>query len=155
MKNIKKTPTAMVLKPGFGSSTLHLGQTEAEVKAILGKPESCTRKYEGQYFFNYPLRGLQVDFGVQGGVVTYIFYFRDGVRRNCQANVLIEGGIAPGDTKEKVLARMGEPNERGEPVTLHSGIRFGEWFHYDAGITFEFGDDGKVDMVTITAASDR
>jgi len=125
------------------------------VAAILGKPESRTRKYEGQYFYNYPLCGLEVDFGVQGGVVTYIFCFRDGVRGNRQANVTTEGGIAPGDTKERVLAVMGEPDERGEPVSLHSGIRFGEWFRYDAGINFQFGDDGRVDMVTITAASGR
>jgi len=142
--------TASILKPGFGSDALHIGQSEAEVIAVLGKPESRTRKYKGQYFYNYPLRGLEVDFGERGGSVKYIFYFRGGIRGNRQAEVVTDVGVAPGDVRDKVLQLLGPPDERGAPVTLHSGTRFGEWFRYRSGINFQFGDDGRVDMITIT-----
>lgn len=152
MSNRLKSPDTSVIKPGFGSNALHIGQTESEVIAFLGKPESRTRKYEGQYFYNYPNQGLEVDFGKRGGRVEYIFYFREGVRGNAQANVGTDCGIRLGDTKEHVLKAYGDPDEQGAPVVLNSGSRFGEWFRYRAGINFQFGADERVDMITVTSA---
>jgi hypothetical protein len=49
----------LVIEPGFDSEDLHIGQTEQEVVSVLGKPESVTRKYKGQYFYNYPIQGFK------------------------------------------------------------------------------------------------
>lgn len=141
-----------VIYPGVGSDDLHLGQIQAEVVATLGKPESTTRKYEGQFFYNYPDLGIEVDFAHRGGRVAYLFFFRQGVRGNRQADVITDRGIRPGDTREKVLNLLGDPEEKGAPTILNSGKHFGEWFSYHAGINLQFGSDGRVDMITITAA---
>ena len=140
-----------VIMPGYGSQTLHVGQAECEVVGALGKPESRTRKYKGQYFYNYPSRGLQVDFDQQNGErVANLFYFRDGVGGNRQANVTTDTGIRPGDTRKKVLKLLGDSDEKGSPEILSSGARFGDRFRYRTGINLEFDEDGRVNMITVT-----
>jgi hypothetical protein len=146
-----KSSNASLIKPGFGCDILHLGQSELDVMSALGRPETRTEKYKGQYFYNYPSRGIEVDFARKGGVIAYLFFFREGVRGNRQANVETEQGIGPGDTKEQVLRLLGEPDENGAPEVLNSGVRFGEWFSYRAGINLQFGEDGRVNMITITS----
>lgn len=139
------------MKPGHGSEVLHIGQSESEIIAVLGKPESRTRKYEGEYYYNYPSRGLEFDFGERGGRVRYIFCFREGVRGNRQAAVVTDLGLKPGDTRQRVLRLMGNPQQQGTPVVFRDGTRFGDWVRYANGINFQFGEDGRVDMITITA----
>lgn len=144
-----------VIKAGFGSDALHIGQAEADVVSVLGKPENKTWKYKGQYFYNYPKLGVEVDFGKRGGRVKYIFYFREGIRGNHQADVVTDVGIRLGDTKKDVLKLLGDPDEMGTPITLHSGTHFGEWFRYRGGINFQFGEDERVDMITVMSPRKR
>jgi|ERR1035438_514183 hypothetical protein len=144
-----------VVKPGFGSDALHVGQTESEVVAVLGKPESRTRKYKGEYYYNYPSKGLEVDFGKRGGLIKHIFCFRKGFRGNRQAGVVTDLGVKPGDTQENVLRLMGKPDAKGGPLTLRSGDCLAEWFRYNDGINFQFSEDGRVDMITITSPERR
>jgi len=138
-----------VIRPGFGSDDLHLGQTKHDVLTLLGKPEGTTRKYKGQYFLNYPAQGLQVDLGKANGRVKYLYFFRSGVRGNRAATIVTDRGIRLGDTQQAVLKRLGEPQEKGKGVVITPRIRLGDWFHYARGITFEFGDDGRIDMITL------
>lgn len=93
-----------------------------------------------------------MDFRKRGGKTKYIFYFGEGVgvRGNRQADVMTDVGIKPGDTRERVLKLHGDPHKKGAPVTLSDGTRLGEWFRYRSGINFQFGQDGRVDMITIT-----
>jgi hypothetical protein len=155
MKRHPNAPRIRTVKAGFGSQTLHIGQTEEQVQSVLGKPESRTRKYKGQYYYNYPGKGIEIDFGKPRGRAKHIFFFRKGVRGNRQARVLTDAGIRPGDTRERVLELLGDPGDRGNPVVLNSGIHFGEWFHYRSGINFQFGQDGRLDMITITSPDRR
>lgn len=90
MKRTSGSSKVFTIKPGFGSETLHVGQTEQDVKIVLGKPESRTRKYEGQYYYNYPSKGIEVDFGGRVSGIKFIFYFREGVRGNRQAKVVTD-----------------------------------------------------------------
>lgn len=144
------SPPSFVVEPGVGSKNLHIGQTEEEVLTVLGKPENVTRKYKGQYFYDYPSKGLEVDFGKSGGRVKYLYFFRSGVRGNQGANVVTTHGIRPGAPRRRVLELLGEPQERGAPVELNSGSRFGEWFSYASGLNVQFGEDKRVDMITVT-----
>ena len=141
--------TKLLIRPGFGAESLHLGQSKSGVLSTVGKPESITRKYRGQYFLNYPTQGLQVDLGRSTGSVRYLYFFRSGVRGNHAATVATDRGIRPGDTQQKVLKRLGKPQEKGSGVAITERLRLGDWFHYADGMTLEFGDDKRVDMITI------
>ena len=143
------------IRAGFGADTLHLGQTKEELVSSIGKPESITRKYRGQYFLNYPSQGVQVDLGNSRGRVKYLYFFRRGVRGNEAAKIVTDRGIRPGDTQKKVLRRLGEPQEKGRGVVITPKLRLGDWFHYHEGITFEFGGDECIDMITITSPERR
>ena len=140
------------MKPGFGSDVLHIGQTETEVMTVLGKPESRTKKHKGEFYYNYPKQGLELDFGSRGVAPEVHLCFRESVRGNRQAAVVTDVGLQPGDTRQRVLELMGNPEEGGAPRVPSSGIRFGEWFRYSAGINLQFGEDGCIDMITITSA---
>ena len=142
-----------VVRSGIGADSLHIGQTEQEVLTVLGSPESTTRKYEDQYYLNYPTQGLEIDLKEHGGRIKYLYFFRSGVRGNNGARVVTSKGIRPGDTRQRVLDLLGDPDEKGSPVDLNSGTHFGEWFRYANGINFQFGKDDRVDMITITEAS--
>jgi hypothetical protein len=139
------------MKPGFGSECLHLGQIETEVRELLGKPESITRKHKGQFFYNYPSLGLEVDFGKSGGEVAYLFFFREGFRGNRQGPMETVHGIRPGDSKDKVLQLLGTPSKERASVQLNMGGQLEAWFQYLIGINFQFGPDDSVDMITIVA----
>ncbi|HZQ17926.1 MAG TPA: hypothetical protein VFA90_04325 [Terriglobales bacterium] len=141
----------LMIRPGYGADNLHLGQTESEIVIALGQPESRTRKYKGEYYYNYPGLGFEFDFGQRGGLVRYIFCFREGFRRNRQARVVTDRGIKPGDSKEAVLKLMGRPDAQGKATTLHFGDRLAAWFRYNDGINFQFDDDGRIEMITIAA----
>lgn len=139
------------MTPSFGSDLLHLGQEEEEVRAQIGNPASITRRHKGQYFYNYPDIGLEVDFGTRGGRVSYLFFFRDGFRGNRPGPMETIQGIRPGDPTSKVLQLLGRPTKQGEPVKLDMGGQLEAWFHYGIGINFQFGSDDVVNMITITA----
>jgi hypothetical protein len=138
-----------IMKPGFGSECLHLGQSEEHVRKFVGTPESITRKYKGQYFYNYPGLGLEVDFGERGGDAAYLFFFRQGFRGNRQGSMKTVHGISPGDKREKVLKLLGPPTSEGESVALNMGGSLDAWFQYDIGINFQFGPDDVINMITI------
>jgi len=72
------------------------------VVAVLGKPESRTRKYKGEYYYNYPVRGWRWISENAGGLIKHIFCFRKGFRGNRQAGVVTDLGVKPGDTQENV-----------------------------------------------------
>jgi len=141
-----------IVKPGWGSSDLHLGQSEREVQLLLGVPESVTRKYKGQYFYNYPRHGLEVDFGKKGGQVEYLFFFREGFRENRQAPMETIHSIRPGDSRKKVMDLLGRPDSEGKAIQLNMGGKLAAWFLYNTGINLQFGEDDRIDMITITAA---
>jgi hypothetical protein len=139
------------MKPGFGSGWLHLGQFEREVLERLGKPESVTRKYKGQYFYNYPSLGLEVDFGIRGGSIACLYFFREGFRGNRQSPMETVYGIRPGDSRERVLESLGQPTSEGKAVTLNMGGTLEAWFRYDIGINFQFASDDAINMITLTS----
>lgn len=140
----------LVIEPGFGSDDLHIGQTEQEVLTVLGKPESVTRKYKGQYFYNYPSQGMEIDFGKRGGRTKFLYFFRSGVRGNQGAKVVTSHGIKPGDRQRRVLEVLGDPQKAGPATVLNSGTRLGEWFSYASGLNLQFGEDRRIDMITVT-----
>lgn len=139
----------LVVQPGYGSEQLHLGQNEREVRDLLGAPDSITRKFEGQYFYNYHPLGIQLDFGKRGGRVRYIYFFRGGVRNYRRAKMATSDALSVGDRRSKVLSRRGRPDQKGEAFVLNWGEFSGEWMTYDDGINFQFGRDHKVDMIAI------
>jgi hypothetical protein len=150
---MKNNMSPLVIRPGFGAKTLHLGLSQQEVRESLGKPSSVTRKYEGQYFFNYANLGIEVDFGQKDGHITYIFFFRKGVSGHQQtAMVKTAEGILLGDSKEKVLEALGPPDGESPAVELSSGGTVAAWFRYDIGLNFQFSSDDLVDMITVSYA---
>lgn len=138
------------MRPGFGSNALHLGQTEQEVQSFLGTRESLTRKFPGQYFYNYPSKGIEVDFGCRGGLAAHLYFFRKGFRENSGSRMRTIGNIAPGETRQRVLAVFGKPQRESEALPFLHGRMIDAWSHYDIGINFQFGDDNRVNMITIT-----
>jgi len=137
--------------PGFGSSLLHRGQTELEVETVLGKRESLTRKFKGQYFYNFPSQGIEVDFGRRGGVVEYLFFFREGFRGNSKSLMFTLENIQPGDPREKVLRVFGRPQAEDQRRPFLGRRTLDAWLHYDAGINFQLGTDDCINMITICA----
>jgi len=134
----------LIVRPGYGSRELHLGQDEKQVRELLSEPESV-RRYapEGQYFYNYPGVGIELDFGKKGGCVKYVYFFRKGVQNHRQANVVTTDGLGLADRRSKVLKLLGKPDKTG------GGTYYGEWMTYNKGITLEFGVDHRIDMITI------
>jgi hypothetical protein len=79
-----------------------------------------------------------------------MYFFRSGVRGNQRAKVVTSHGIKPGDTQRRVLDVLGSAHKVGPPAVLNSGTRFGEWSSYASGLNFQFGEDGRIDMITVT-----
>jgi hypothetical protein len=145
----QRDPMMLILRPGRGSAEIYLGQNEKQVRRILGVPRSIVGKYKAQYFYNYPALGIEVDFGKKGGRAKYLYFFREGVRKHRQAAVVTTDGLKPADPRTKVLRKLGRPDRSGKGITLTDGGFFGEWMTYNQGITFEFGPDHRIDMITI------
>jgi hypothetical protein len=57
-RSILQLPTSSTAN--ISGAGLGLSITELDVGALLGKLESITRKYEGQYFWNCPSLGHEV-----------------------------------------------------------------------------------------------
>ena len=142
------------MEPGFGSASLHLGQSEQEVEAVLGHRQSLTRKFAGQYFYNYPKLGLEIDFGQRGGNAKYLYFFRSGFRGNTSTEMFTTGNIRPGDSRSKVLDVFGKPQRESEAVPFMNRS-IDAWSHYDIGINFQFGPDDYINMITISCPETR
>lgn len=141
--------TQLVVRPGYGAKELHLRQTERRVRELLGKPESIIRKFAGQYFLNFLSKGIQVDVGKKGGRTKHIYFFRKGVNGYSEAPVVTVDGLGVADTRGKVLRLKGKPQKSGKPFVLNWGEYVGEWWFYNDGINFTFGQDHRVDMISI------
>jgi hypothetical protein len=139
----------LVVRKGYGADQLHLRQTERQVREFLGKPESITRKFKGQYFLNYFRNGIQVDIGRPGGWVRHIYFFRESVRKYSGARMATTDGLKVGDPRTKVLRLLGKPHKSGKPFILHWGEYVGEWWWYKEGISFTFGRDHRADAISI------
>lgn len=146
-------PECWVMKPGFGSQRLHIGQPEREIEALLGSPDSITDEYRNEYYYNYPQLGLEIDFGRHGGIVKHLFCFKEGYRGNRRCPMETVHGIRPGDPKAKIVALLGEPMAQGDRRTVSTGDVIPAWFLYATGINFEFDADETVNMITITSQS--
>jgi hypothetical protein len=138
-----------ILKSGLGSQDICLGQTEKQVRSILGKPNSIIRRLKGSYFYVYNELGVDLDFAKSGGKVKIVFWYREGCQSHKGAQVITDRGIELGDTRSKVLNLYGIPDKQGGPLMLPNGRYSGEWFFYQEGIQFELGSDRKVDVISV------
>ncbi|MBI1761185.1 MAG: hypothetical protein HYR56_07085 [Acidobacteria bacterium] len=153
-KMMRTKPTIMkdeiVVRPGFGATDVHLGQTEQEVKMSLGKPDRVVRKYEDSYFYIYEDRGISLDFGKRGGKLKIVFFYQANTENQQGAKVKTDSGVQLGDSRSKVLRIYGEPDQKGDPFVLHNGDYFREWFYYLEGIQFRFSQRKKIDEISIS-----
>lgn len=136
--------------PGYGTEEIRLGQTESQVKEVLGRPDRRIRKHRGYYFYVYKGKGLDLDFGKRGGKLKAIFFFQKGVYEHDKAKIITDRGIRLGNLRSRVLETYGEPDQKGEAFVLHTGKAFHEWFYYFEGIQFRFSIDNKVEEVSIS-----
>lgn len=143
-----------VIRSGLGLNDIGLGQTEEQVRSILGRPDRTIRRLKGSYFYVYNEVGVDLDFGNRGGKVKIIFFYREGSQGHKGAQVITDRDIAPGDAGSKVLHSYGNPDQRGGPLLLPSGDYSGEWLFYKEGIQFELGVDRKVDVISVCPAQE-
>lgn len=137
--------------PGHGGEKLRLGLTEAEVRGILGPP-SETANFPEYFYYIYSDRGVDVDFGRSGGRVRRLYFFRRGVDNHTFGAQVKVNGIGFDDSEPEVRAAFGSPDHT-EPLA-----RFGKRvvrgaLTYNRGVQFDFGPDGKLDVIVIFETS--
>jgi len=138
-----------VIKSGLGLSHIHLGQTEEQVRSVLGKPDTRIRKLKGSFYYVYNEVGMDFDFGKTAGKLKIIFFYREGSQGHRGADVITDRGIEPGSAGSKVLRLYGKPDKRGGPLSLPNGRYSGEWLSYKEGIQFELGADRNVTVISV------
>lgn len=138
-----------MISSSFGLNQLHLGQTEAQVQSILGRPDKKIKDLTGSYYYVYHEAGVDLDFGKSGGKVKVIFFYRNGCQGHNGAEVRTDRGVKPGDARSKMLRLYGSPDKQGGPLSLPRGGYSGEWFFYNEGIQFELGPDQKINVISV------
>jgi hypothetical protein len=154
VKKVHAKPPIMkdeiTVRPGFGSTDVHLGQTEQEVKIYLGNPDRIIHKFKSSYFYIYEDRCVNLDFGKKGGKLKIMFFYQEGTKCFQSTKIRTDRGVKLGDSRSKVLRIYGEPDQRGDPFVLHNGDYFREWFYYIEGIQFRFSQDKKISEISIS-----
>lgn len=139
----------LLVKQGYGAPELHIRQQQQTVINFLGMPDRKRRGRHNRDFWIYDDLGMDVSISTKSGRVLSLFFYRDGADGHRQAEVKTDRGISLAETKRKVLAAYGQPNNYGAPFILSTGDRVREWFSYRSGIGFHFGPDERVDILTI------
>jgi hypothetical protein len=139
-----------IVKAGVGFEKVRLGQTENEVRMVLGKPDRVIRRFEDSYFLIYSDLGMDLDFGERGGRLKIIFFYRNGVQGHREARMRTDRGVRLGDTHSKVLSIYGDPNSRSSLTGLPSGKHPSEWIYYNEGIQFDLGVDNRVEVISVS-----
>lgn len=138
----------LTAKAGHGMDGITLGMPLKEVKRTLGKPDSANT-YSEEIWWSYFALGIDCGFYRGTKVLLALNFFRDGVAGHKAARVTTEEGLCPGVPKLVVLQRLGEPYESGSDWIDQMGVWYRSWIAYLPGIAFEFGRDGRVDVMTI------
>jgi hypothetical protein len=140
----------MITRPGRGMENIVLGCSTEDVERVLGRPDSVT-EYSDDIWWSFFDRGIDCCFGRNEKRLTAMNFFRDGVSKHKQAKVVTESNIGPGSQRPMILERFGQPSESGDRWQDRNGIWHRAWTSYYSGIAFEFGDDDKVDIMTVLA----
>ncbi len=143
-----QTTDRLIAKPGHGVDRVTLGLSTQEVKRVLGKPES-TNTYSDEIWWSYFDLGIDCGFRRDTKTLMSLNFFRDGIAGHSAAKVTTEEGLCPGVPKLVVFQRLGVPLESGADWIDRLGKWHRSWVAYREGIAFEFGRDGRVDLMTI------
>lgn len=133
-----------IICAGKGSTSLFIGETEEDVKNLLGQPQSIISEFEGHCYYLYPKLGLQVDFNPGTRLVKALSFHRNGVNGYRQSPAETLEGLTPGVTKRKVLDTLGTPDKSNAVVGHVRG-----WLWYQRGIQFDFNEHCIVDLMII------
>lgn len=136
------------IQPGIGFDGLFLGQSEGEVLDLWGEPEG-REQIDDSFYFIYKKLALEVEF--HNHSVYRLFLF---VRRGANRELASVGGVGIGATRQRVVRRLGQPAQRAAGRSLSSGKYLRGWFLYPDGVQFDFGKNGKVEVITIFGPSD-
>jgi len=119
-----------------------------EVKNVLGRPDSV-KTYSDEIWLSFFDAGIDCCFGKTQKTLTALNFFRDGVSGHTQAQVITQDGLSPGVPKIVVLQRLGDPSQSDAAWVDRDGKWHWSWIKYPSGIAFEFGHDGKADVMTL------
>jgi len=140
----------MITTPGRGIEHIVLGCSTEDVEHALGEPDSVA-EYSDDIWWSFFDLGIDCCFSRNEKKLTAMNFFRDGVSKHKQAKVVTEGNVEPGSHRRMILERFGQPSESGDRWQDRNGIWHRAWIRYASGIAFEFGEDGKADIMTVHA----
>lgn len=117
---------------------IHLGDGRVRLAAVLGQPSGTEKLGEDALALTYRKRGVQVLYAPLDGVA--IIYLLTRAAGDID-------GVRLGDTRQKVLARWGDPPSVGGPMAIY---RAGDW-----GVFVKLGEDDKVKQLGIGRITDK
>ena len=136
-------PLPNELEPGFGAPDLRLGQSEGQVIDLWNEPDRKER-LEMSHYFLYNRLKLEVEF--QKGRVERLFFFKPADSK--RGIEILRRQVSYGMSWTQIVRKFGKPTEQGKGRTiLRKYVR--SWTSYPAGVQFEFGKNGKLELITI------
>jgi outer membrane protein assembly factor BamE (lipoprotein component of BamABCDE complex) len=138
----------LTANPGKGTERIQLGCSQQDVRRALGKPDT-TQTYSDEIWWSFFDAGIDCGFSRASKILLAINFFRDGIAGHREAQVTTREGLGPGVSKLIVTQRLGKPDESDMGWTDQQGVWHRSWMKYHSGIAFEFGHDGRADVMTI------
>jgi hypothetical protein len=136
-------PLPNELEPGFGAPDLHLGQSQGQVIDLWNEPDRKEQLEVSQYFI-YDRLKLEVEF--QKGRVERLFFFKPAGSKG--SIEIRRKQVSYGMSRTQLVRKFGKPAEQGKGRTiLDKYVR--SWISYPTGVQFEFGKNGKLELITI------
>ena len=129
--------------PGFGANNLFIGQSEGSLIDLWRIPDRKVQHKDSMYFI-YKALALEVE--LCSNRVERLFFYaghrpKTGLRI---AGMEVNFGVS----RQHVIQKFGDPERQGNGRTiLNKYVR--AWLYYPTGIQFEFGKDGKLELMTI------
>ena len=117
---------------------ISLGDGRVRLDAVLGKPSATQKLGEDILVLTYRPRGVQVLYAPLDGVaIIYLLTREAGDIR----------GVRLGDTRQEVVARLGDPPSVAGPMAIY---RAGIW-----GVFVKLGEDDQVKQLGIGRVTDQ
>ena len=117
---------------------IRLGDGRVRLEAVLGKPSHTQKLGEDVLVLTYRQRGVQVLYAPLDGVaIIYLLTREAGEIR----------GVRLGDTRQEVVARLGDPPAVAGPMAIY---RAGIW-----GVFVKLDQDDKVKQLGIGRVTDQ
>ena len=132
----------MTVRPGYGNEVLHLGQTSADLKAVLGRPKRRRSVGSLRQYWLYPEHHLQFIVSRRTGNLLTLFFDKD--------SGYFDEALSHA-TQDQVRSDFGEPSRETAGMYLLSGGYLDAFMAYDSGICFFFGEDHTLRRIAVTA----